>query len=57
MKYRVNLVAHTSIVVEAENEFEAGEIAERIVNGDELPDAYFEVEDEGVEEIGDEEDN
>ena len=57
MKYRVDLVAHTSIVVEAEDEFEAGEIAERIVNGEELPDTYFEVEDDGVEEIGDEDDN
>ncbi len=57
MKYRVDLVAHTSIVVEANDEYEAGEIAEELINGAPLKDAYFEVEDGGVEEIGDEEDN
>lgn len=51
MKYRVDLTAHVSIVVEANDEFEAGRIAEKEVNGDTALDAYFEVDDEGVEEI------
>lgn len=51
MKYRVDLTAHVSVVVEAENEFEAERIAEQEVNGDTALDAYFEVDDGGIEEI------
>jgi hypothetical protein len=45
------LTAHVSVVVEAEDEFEAERIAERDVNGDATLDAYFEVDDGGIEEI------
>lgn len=51
MKYRVDLTAHFSVVVEADNEFEAERIAEQEVNGDKAFDVYFEVDDEGIEEI------
>ena len=51
MKYRVDLTAHVSIVVEANDEFEAERIAEQEVNGDTALDAYFEVDDGGIEEI------
>lgn len=50
MKYRVDLSAHYSIVVEADDEFEAGRLAEEIVNSDPT-NASFEVDDGGVEEI------
>lgn len=51
MKYRVDLTAHVSVVVEADDEFEAERIAEETVNGSEILDTYFEVDDEGIEEI------
>ena len=51
MKYRVDLTAHVSVVVEADNEYEAERIAEQEVNGDKELDAYFEVDNEGIEEI------
>ena len=51
MKYRVDLTAHVSIVVEANDGFEAERIAEREVNGDATLDAYFEVDDGGIEEF------
>ncbi|MBP5722181.1 MAG: hypothetical protein J6X18_01165 [Bacteroidales bacterium] len=40
MKYRVDLTAHVSIVVEANDEFEAERIAEETVNGDQQLDTY-----------------
>lgn len=55
MKYRVDLSAHYSIVVEANDEIEAEAVAERLVNGDKMLDTYFEVDDDGVEEIAEEE--
>lgn len=54
MRYRVNLSAHYSIVVEADDEFEAGQLAEEIVNADPT-NASFEVDDCGVEEIEEDE--
>lgn len=52
MKYRVDLSAHVSIVVEANDEYEAGNIAQTKVNKSPLLfDSYFEVDDGGVEEI------
>lgn len=53
MKYRVDLVARTSVVVEAEDEFEAERIAENYCNTS--PSFYhqYEVEDGGIEETED----
>ena len=51
MKYRVDLTAHVSVVVEADDEFEAERIAEQEVNGNPALDASFEVDDGGIEEI------
>ena len=51
MKYRLDLTPHVFLVVEANDEFEAERIAEQEVNGDATLDVYFEVDDEGIEEI------
>ena len=51
MKYRVDLSAHYSIVVEADDEFEAGRLAEEIVNADPTNASFFEVDDGGVNEV------
>lgn len=52
MKYRVDLVARTS-VVEAEDEFEAERIAENYCNTNPSFYPQYEVEDGGIEETED----
>lgn len=53
MKYRVDLTAHVSIVVEADNEYEARNIAEKKANERPLLlfNAYYRVDDCGIEEF------
>lgn len=53
MKYRVDLVARASVVVEAEDEFEAERIAENYCNTNPSFYPQYEVEDGGIEETED----
>jgi len=53
MKYRVDLVARTSVVVEAEDEYEAERIAENYCNTSPSFYPQYEIEEGGVEETED----
>lgn len=54
MNYRVDLVSHYTIVVDASNEENAITLAEKYVNESPSVRPYFEFEDGGIEETEDE---
>lgn len=53
MNYRVDLVSHYTVVVNASSEEKAIELAERYVNESPSVRPYFEFEDGGIEETED----
>ncbi len=53
MNYRVDLVSHYTVVVNASSEEKAIKLAEKYVNENPAVSPYFEFEDGGIEETDD----